>query len=126
MDLLGKLMPVGIEIWIRHLFWLNRWEHKRSKGGECKFAKREPTTVRNAPKTSHIHLHRGKTMTFHDVMCHDVMEAAVFKESKQRKWASDSRVCSMEIKTVFVIHTLMSIIGGKTNLFNCLGYISDF
>lgn len=88
------------------------------------FAKWEPTAGRNAPETSHINSLRGKTMTFHDVT-----EAALFKKSLCRgSELQSSRASSMEIKTVFVIHILMFIVGGKTNPFftyKGIGYISD-
>lgn len=88
------------------------------------FAKWEPASGPNAPETSHINSLRGKTMTFHDVM-----EATLFKKSLCRgSELQSSRARSMEIKTVFVIHILMFIVGGKTNTFltyKGIGYISD-
>jgi len=46
---------------------------------------------------------------------HDVMEATLFKKSLSRgSELQSSRACSMEIKTGFVVHILMLIVGGKT------------
>ncbi len=113
MDFLGKLMPVRTEVWIRHGHLIQINENIiGQKVASVNLLKREPTSGRTCPETSHIRVHRGKTMTFYDVM-----EALSLKESKRRKWASDSRACSMEIKTAVVIHALMLIVGGKTSLF---------
>ncbi|XP_039533815.1 cytotoxic and regulatory T-cell molecule isoform X2 [Pimephales promelas] len=44
---------------------------------------------------------------------HDVMEATLFKKSLSRgSELQSSRACSMEIKTGFVVHILMLIVGG--------------